>query len=160
MDWSIFATVVSVIAAAIGLPGLILFFLNRKDANRKLDLEAGSLTVDQFQAQTAAYQDLLDRANSALSEANAKLAEAVTQIDNFKEEREELQRKVSDLERAVSSLEKSDTEKTQQLTDTNTKLDRLRTLFTSVVDRAKIELTYEEQRIFEETHPVARRGRR
>lgn len=54
----------SLVAMVLGLPGIILYFLNKNQANRKLVVEEGGLTVEQFNAALPAYRDLLDRANA------------------------------------------------------------------------------------------------
>lgn len=144
------------------VPGVILFYLNRKGANKKLQLEEGGLTVTQFQAQTLAYQDLLDRSNSALTEANnklntsnAKLEEAVAELATYRAEREKLMGEVERQGREIVHLQKADTDKVAELEKTNSKLERLRALFLSYVARTGIPLTLEEKAVFDDTIPTA-----
>lgn len=136
-----------------GTPAIVLFFLNRKNANKKLEIEEGGLSVTQFTAQTAAYQDLLNRANRALSEANTKLEESVSELAQYKGERETLMAQVQTQGEEIEKLKRADSDKGDELALTNDKLEKLRKLFTSYVDRVGIPLTTEEQEIFEMTEP-------
>jgi len=107
------------------VPATLLWLLNRKGANTKLKLDEGGLSVTQFNAQTAAYQDLLDRSNKAL-------AEALTELKSYKSERAELNKRVE---------------------NQGNMLERLRELFTSYVTRVGIPMTEEELAVFESTKP-------
>jgi len=124
-----FSDILSLIAVAIGLPGIILFFLNRKGANRKLNVEEGGLTVSQFNAALPAYKDLLDRANDDRQAAIDELAAYKTEREGFKTEIERLGEDIR----------------------------TIRGLFTRVVERSNITLTHEEQQVFESTKPTRRR---
>lgn len=86
-DWV--GDIVALIAMVIGLPGIILFFLNKKSANRKLVVEEGGLTVEQFNAALPAYKDLLNRANADKKEAvdTMKLYKDELDVVNNKQDR-------------------------------------------------------------------------
>lgn len=129
------------------VPGVILFILQRRGANKKLELEEGSLGVSQFNAQTSAYQDLLDRANAAVTEAR-------NETKKYRAEREALQRQVTEMREEIDKLKTSDDQKGQELLRTNNKLERLRALFLSYVKRTSIPLTEEEQSVFDDTMPA------
>lgn len=138
------SSVIGVGAIAVGLPGIILYFLNRKGANKKFTLEEEAQDGNTFTRQTQAYQDLLDRANAAVTklEEGLKQAELATQaaldeLATIKRER---------------TLEKD--EINDKLNDTNKKLQSLRRLFEQVVSRTNIVLEPEEQDIFDNTVPT------
>lgn len=143
--WGVAQTVISLAAVAIGLPSIILWLLNRKNANKKLDIEEGGLDVSVFAEQRQAYSDLLRAsqeatakatvaASSAQAAADAALAEAAA----YKQERETL----------------VDTVREQ-----GDKLERLRKLFQSYVERVGVPLTEDELEEFEATKPHRPSGR-
>lgn len=137
--------ITSILTLALGssaIPIIISALLGRKGANKKLQIEEGGLTVDQFNAALPAYKDLLDRADRDRDEAIEKLGK-------YESERIEL------LDR-VRRLERADTEKTTELEITSRALETLRKLFQTYVDRTGIPLTTQEQAVFENTQPVKR----
>lgn len=137
--------IASVVALAFGsgaVPGVILFLLNRRGANKKLEIEEGGLGVNVFEAQTTAYENLLNRQTQATNDA-------LTELGKYKAERTSILEKVEKLERA-------DEDRSQELRSTNTKLETLRALFQQYVNRTGIPLTPEEQLIFEETKPITK----
>jgi len=147
MEWwqtTLIAGAVSLIVGTV--PGVIFFVLNRKGANKKLDIEEGGLNVNQFDVQTKAYQDLLNRANKATEEALAELA-------TYKKERTRLMEQVEEQGRKIRKLEKADEDKTGELEDARRKVEQLRSLFTAILTRTGIVMTPEEQEIFEATQP-------
>lgn len=139
MNWEIIRTIVEVAAISVGLPTIIAWFLNRKGANKKLQIEAGGLEVTEFQAMREAFNDLLREQKEATASAQKAAAaaqtaadNAITEIANYKAERQKL----------LDTVEEQ-----------GTKLDRLRTLFMRVIRRNSIELTEAEQLEFESTKP-------
>jgi hypothetical protein len=79
-DW--IGDAVTLIAVALGLPGIILHLLSRKGANRKLQIDEGGLSVQVFNAQNAGYKDLLDRAERTAREATGTVEEFKTELRN------------------------------------------------------------------------------
>lgn len=88
---------ISLIALAAGVPGIILFLLNKKGANRKLQIEEGGLSVQVFNAQNAGYKDLLDRADRTATEATNK-------VEEFKEELKDITGKLNRMYAFVSRI--------------------------------------------------------
>lgn len=80
-DW--FGDTLTVIAVVLGLPGIILWVLNRKQVNRKLEVEEGGLTVSQFNAALPAYKDLLDRADNAAAKAQTEATDAKREVNTL-----------------------------------------------------------------------------
>lgn len=121
----------TLILAAFLLGGTspLWLFLQRKDANRKLVVEEGSLDVSQFDALTKTYQDLLTRANNAT-------AAAVAEVEKSQKAREDMQAEFEELRASQHQL---------------------RDLFRRVVARSNITLTPDEQREFDATKPRPRR---
>jgi chromosome segregation ATPase len=142
------------LGVVFGTPAIVLWLLNRKNANRALTVQEKTLNVTEFEAQTAAYKDLLDRANAALNDANTKLASSVKELAQYQEERQELLRKVDIMGEEIERLKKADATKGDELIETNHKLEKLRTLMLAYVKRTGIPLTTEEQAIFDETVPT------
>jgi len=95
-DWV--GDTLTIIATVLGLPGIILFLLSRKQANRKLEVEEGGLTVDQFNAALPAYKDLLDRANTERKEAVDERKEALGRVGALTDQLRETRDEVDDLE--------------------------------------------------------------
>jgi predicted nucleic acid-binding Zn-ribbon protein len=141
------------VAVVFGTPSIILFLLNRKNANKKLELEEGTLGVAQFEAQTNAYKDLLNRANKSLDESNATSRGYAAELKSYKEERETLMATVKKQGEEIGELKQADEDKSSELADTRQKLERLRSLFLAYVDRTGIPMTLEEKKIFEDTLP-------
>lgn len=135
------------------VPAVISWVLRRKGANKRLELEEGSLSVSQFNAQTTAYQDLLDRANKALADANKTAVGLADELKTYKSERESLVDTVKKQGTKIELLQEADNEKTDALIRTNGKLETLRGLFLSYVTRTGIPLTMQEQAIFDDTLP-------
>ena len=90
------STVGGILALAVGTPGIILFLLNKRNANKKLEIDESKLTVDQFNAALPAYKDLLDRANKATKESLAELA-------SYKSERVGIMQELSDFRDAKNA---------------------------------------------------------
>lgn len=116
-DWV--GDTLTIIAVVLGTPGIILWALNRKQANRKLEVEEGGLTVSQFNAALPAYKDLLDRADTAANDA--------------REDARSAKREVNILER---------------------KLARAIRLLMSIIQRANIQLTPEEEKELSELEHI------
>lgn len=154
--WQVLLQIVVVPLLVASVPVALLFILQRRGANKKLEIEEGGLTVTQFNAQTSAYQDLLDRANASLKASNDNLAASVAELETYKSERIRLMAKVEEQGRKIERLERADDAKSSELAETRHKLETLRTLFESYVARTGIPMTPEEQRIFEDTKPVYR----
>lgn len=156
--WQTLLQIVAVPLLVATVPVAILFLLQRKGANKKLELDAGSLDLTKFEALNKTYQDLLDRAQADAA-ANGKAAkEALAELANYQKEREELMETVRKQGQQIERLEGSDSRKTSELADTRDKLERLRSLFTAYVARTGIPMTPEEQAIFEDTKPLFKRG--
>lgn len=139
MNWEIVRVIVEVTAISVGLPTIIAWFLNRKGANKKLQIEAGGLEVSEFQAMREAFNDLLreqkeaaKNAQTAATAAQKAADDAILEIKNYRAERQKLLDTVQ---------------------DQGAKLDRLRTLFMRVIRRNSIELTEAERHEFESTKP-------
>jgi predicted nucleic acid-binding Zn-ribbon protein len=151
--WQTALQIVVVPLLVASVPVALLFILQRRGANKKLEIEEGGLTVTQFNAQTLAYQDLLDRAGVRETNALAQLADAVKELAQYKEERVALMAQVEEQGRKIDRLERADDTKSEELADTRKKLETLRALFETYVARTGIPMTSEEQRIFEDTKP-------
>lgn len=139
-------TIISVIAIATGLPGLILFALNKRGANKKLTLEEEAQDGNTFEIQRKAYLELYKEAKSASDEQRAATSSAQAATRAALEELADFKR-----ERAAETREIKD-----KLDDTNAKLETVRSLLQSVVSRSNIILTKEEQFLFDQTIPVRR----
>lgn len=149
---------VALIPAAV--PTVLLFVLQRRGANKQLQLQEGSLSVETFEAQRTAYKELYDTAKADLAtatantnKANATAEALAAELRTYKEERERLMAQIEEQGRKIEKLERSDASKSDELADTRQKLEKLRELFEAYVRRTGIPLTAEEQRIFEETTP-------
>lgn len=171
MEWWQTALVAVVVALISGsVPTVLLILLQRKGANKRLELDETTVASDVFSKQTAAYSELYDTAKSDLAQAkkdliaaNKTAADLATELKKYQTEREELMAKVEEQGRKISRLERADNEKTDELADTRSKLETLRELFESYVARTGIPMTPEEQKIFEETKPkwlIKEEGRR
>lgn len=118
------AVILALIAAAV--PVTLSTMLGRKNANKKLELDQTTVILSGTETQIKAYQDLLSRANEAVTKAealNTNLAARVTKLE----------------------IEK-DSSAWQVMT--------LRNLFSQVVKRSSIVLTPEEQDAFDSTKPT------
>lgn len=141
MEW--WQTVLLTLVTA-SVPITLGWVLSRKGANKKLVLDEKATDVSVFDSQTKAYQDLLDRANRT-----------ITDLEKYKTEREDLISNVKTLTDEVDELKRADKDKSDALDETNGKLDRLRTLFASYIDRVgTVPLTTAELAIFEDTMPT------
>lgn len=122
-----------------GVMGLILILLNRKNANKKLEIEETGADVNQFDVITKKYQQIADNwektaesAQKATEAAEKATKLALTELQKHKADRESI---------------------SDKLQETNTKLDQIRRLFTSVMKRSNIILSPQEQEIFDATVP-------
>jgi hypothetical protein len=123
ISWS----TVAVTFITIVVPTTLGFLLSRKNANKKLNLEETSVVLSGTADQIKTYQDLLNRANEAVSKAEA------------------LNQEFSD---RVKNLEQTKDIQSSQITI-------LRNLFMQVVNRSNIILTAAEQAEFDSTKPTA-----
>lgn len=121
------------------LPIVIRFFLGKRNANKKLDLEERTVEVTEFTAQTKAYAELAQMSQRAAKAAEDAAAIARGEAQKAATEREHMR---ADMVRVVD------------------KFRQLRDLFKSYVARVGIPLTADEQKIFEDTQDVVRRKRR
>lgn len=135
-------------AAGASVPIVLSWFLGRKGANKKLEIDEGHLSVAQFDAATKAYQDLLDRA-----------AKTIDELEEYKQERENLIQTVKEQGDKINELEKADELKTRELQETNQKLDTVRQLFEQYIARTGVPLTTSELAVFEQTAPLPFRRR-
>lgn len=125
------------IGTALGIPGITLWLLNRKDANKKLSIEADALTMTKFNSLLAGYEKRMDRYEQELAE---------------KGRTEEQQNK------AIKDLQERDRQKQHDLDITNGRLERVREVFLAYVRRVGIPLTTDESQVFEETAPLSQRA--
>lgn len=123
----------------LGIPALVtafvLWLLNRRGTNRHLDVEQATLGANISDQQMRRFQYLLEHSEKSAVEMAAKIAL---------------------LEARVVQLEVADASKSHEIEDANTKIERLRELFQSYVDRTGIPLTPDEQATFEQTTPSPR----
>ena len=126
------AVLLALIAAAV--PVTLSAMLGRKNANKKLELDQTTVMLSGSESQIRAYQDLLDRANAAVSKAEALNADLSGRVQKLEDEKE----------------------------SSTSQIKTLRNLFSQVVKRSNITLTPEEQEAFDSTKPIeeARRLRR
>jgi hypothetical protein len=113
------------VAFFVGPTGLIWGILQRRGANRSLVVEEGGLEINQFNALTTKYAELLSRAETAAvnAESDAKAAKEAN----------------ADLQGQINSL--------------GDDLREVRSLFMDVVRQHGIKLTPDQQRRFEATKP-------
>lgn len=149
---------VALIPAAV--PTVLLFVLQRRGANKQLQLQEGNLDVATFEAQRAAYKDLYDTTVKQLGDANdrAEAANALSEslaeeLRTYKKERETLMAQIEEQGRKIQKLEESATDQADELADTRDKLVALRALFEEYVARTGVPLTPEEEARFEQTKP-------
>lgn len=128
------------------IPTIILGLLSRKGANKKIQIEEGSLGVSVFGAQAKAYQDMLDRVQRSAEIAEAAALQAQKALENALGELN-----AARLEREAIAV---------RLDEQGVKLDRLRTLFNQVIARSNIELTKAELSELEATKPEPSRSRK
>lgn len=126
VSWSTVGVAVILALIAAAVPVTLSTLLGRKNANKKLNLDETSVMLSGTDSQIKTYQDLLDRANAAVTKAEAL--------------NEGLSARVSDLEDARST----------QIWQITT----LRNLFRQVVNRSNITLTEAEQETFDSTKPT------
>jgi chromosome segregation ATPase len=161
MEWWQTTLVAGAVSAVVGaVPIILLFVLQRKGANKQLQLQEGSLDVETFESQRKAYKELYDTAKADLSTASTKLDQAnatsealAAELRTYQEERERLMAQIEEQGRKIEKLEKSGNAQSDELADTRSKLENLRKLFTDVLARTGIQLTPEEQDAFEQTKP-------
>lgn len=122
----------TIVAIAVGLPGVILFLLNRRNANRHLNVEEGTLKVDEFGAIKSGYEGLWQAAQADAAAARADATAARKDADNARQSAEEANSHAAHAEESVR---------------------KLHTLIMSIVRRNKLELDEEQLRILEETKP-------
>lgn len=127
MNWSTVSvsSIITIIVAAV--PILLGSLLNRKNANKKLDLSETSVMISGTEAQIKTYQDLLNRAEAAVEKAEALNGG--------------LNDRVKHLEKTIDSQD--------------WQIRSLRNLFQKVVGRSNITLTKEEQDEFDRTMPTS-----
>lgn len=122
----------TIILAALGLPSIILFLLGRRNANRHLNVEEGSLKVDEFDAIKGGYKDLWDAskkdAASAKADADAARADAAT-----------------------ARLEATEAKKSAQGAEASVR--KLYTLITTIVKKNDLTLSADDLAILEQTRP-------
>lgn len=142
------------------IPTVLLFVLQRRGANKQLQLQEGSLDVATFEAQRAAYKELYDttvkqlgEANDRADKANATSEDLAKELRTYKEERERLMAQIEEQGRKIKKLEDAAGDQADELADTRSKLETLRELFETYVKRTGIPLTPDEERIFEQTKP-------
>lgn len=136
---------VTVIAVAIGLPTIIAFQLNKKNANKTLKMAEVTTDLGITGQQLATYDQLLKEMKDSREELKKEIQELKAQVTEFRER--------------VRSLEDADDAKADEIDSTNAKLEILRNLFNSVTDRIGVPLTPEEIAIFESTKPMSRHVR-
>jgi chemotaxis response regulator CheB len=118
------------VPAAIAM--VIVILLQRKGANKKLQIEETGADTNQFDVITKKYQQIADNWQKTAETAQKATETALAELEKHKEDRETISGK---------------------LEETNTKLDQIRTLFKQVMKRSNIVLTPEEQEIFDSTTP-------
>ena len=117
------------VAFFVGPTGLIWGILQRRGANRSLVVEEGGLEINQFNALTTKYAELLSRAEAAATTASNEAKAAV----------------------------EANAEMQSQINSLGDDLREVRSLFMDVVRQHGIQLTAEQQRRFEATKPPRRR---
>lgn len=117
------AVILALIAAAV--PVILGTLLGRKNANKKLDLDETSVLLSGTDAQIKTYQDLLNRADRAITKAEDLNSALAARVTNLEETRN----------------------------DQIWQIMTLRNLFRQVVKRSGITLTPEEQEAFDSTKP-------
>lgn len=132
MNLSQFLLTIAVAAVPSSVIAILVFLLNRKGANKKLDLEVDSVDANKAETFSKIYQDLLNRANAAVAEAEQTKADLIGRVE---------------------TLEGKAKEGVAELNKTNGKLDTVRRLFQRYVARVGIPMTPEEQEVFESTKP-------
>jgi len=126
-------------SAVFGIPGVILWKLNSKGANRKLIIEERSLETTQFVALTGAQLELVQ----AVQEDN-KLLRA--ELKELRDEVSTLGDKLQERTRELGVTKKRQQNAEHLLRD-------LYELLINIVKRAGIELTPDEQEIIDQTLP-------
>jgi soluble cytochrome b562 len=147
MIWEWARSILALLGPAIGLPGLIALLLQRKQANKKLDLDEKGSDITEFQALNTVSASIVQQARQAMLDAQTAATEARTEAaaakkdaNTYRSEREELK---GEIDHALDIVRK------------------LRDLFKSYVTRVGVPLTADEQSIFESTvDPGTLPGRR
>lgn len=125
------------LGTAIGIPGIILWLLNRKDANKKLEIEVDAMSLSKFNSLLEGYEKRLVRSDADIAD---------------------LQRISDKQNEAIKDLQERDIAKQKDLDITNGRLQRVRELFLAYVRRVGHPMTPEETQVFEETAPLAQRA--
>jgi hypothetical protein len=124
------------LSSVLGLPAIVLailvYVLGRRNANRKLDVEEGTLKKSEFDSYTEAQRRDLADARAETTAAEGKAAEALDRLDQMEE--------VYDQMREI--------------------IHKLRALVRKLINRTKYEMSPEEWKEFEQTKPVPRPPRR
>lgn len=121
------------ILSVLGLPAIllavVLFLLNRKDANRKLEVEEGSLKRSEFDSITNEYSELYKTADARATAAESKADSAMSRVGELNDE----------------------------VVDLRDMIHQLRSLFRRVLNRNNIQMTSAEQEEFDRIKPPPRR---
>lgn len=125
--------IVGLLGTVVGVPGILLWLLGRKDANKKLTLEGDALSLAKFNALLEAYEKRQERSDKDIADLQ-EISEKQNQ--------------------AIKDLQDRDKEKQELLDKTNNRLERVRSLLMAYVRRVGIPMNEEETRIFEETLPL------
>lgn len=139
--------IVTLIVALLGsglITGFMNWLLNRRHADKRLNMDEVHTDVDVFAEQRRAYEDLLDRSTKAVQAAEQARDEAIKQANAYQQERSELLRTVQTLTTKVESLQNADS-----------KLTRLIRAFQAYVLRVGVPLTSEEWDDVEDTIPTS-----
>lgn len=78
-DWV--GDLLTIVAVAVGLPGLLLWVLGRKDANRKLNVEEGTLKKSEFDSIVEAQNGTIEGLRAELREVREENKEALDRLD-------------------------------------------------------------------------------
>ena len=120
----------------LGIPGVILavvvYLLHRGGASKRLALDEQAVGITKFEALNKSALELLDRAEKNLVDANRSM------------------------DARVKALEEADRHKSIELDSANQKIELLRRLLTSYIQRTGVPLTADESSVFEHTAPSPR----
>lgn len=131
-DSQVFFNIMALIGTALGVPGIITILLQRKGANKKLDIEEGGLEVTQFSAIIEGYKQLLADESSRRADQTKAIAELRGEMNDIRKKEREYERTTRDL---------------------YDKLSKLRGLMLRYVKRTGIDMTAAELDEFEQTKP-------
>lgn len=129
-----------------GPTGVIWGILQRKDANRKLVVEEGSLEIDQFQVQRQAFNDLLREQREINSGAAATLASVRAELVESRQQLASVRAELVESGEQRAHL-------SEDVKDLRNALDKVRNLFEQVISQNGVVLTEEEAFVFETTRP-------